>query len=94
MRQAAIGSASSRRRSFTISVSSWRLVAANPVIGPSPRAGNTKAVVRGCSSRITNAVLDAGYADKDWPLRHWRRDTLFSVAARRGWVAPDLEPLP
>jgi len=43
---------------------------------------------------ITNAVLDAGYADKDWPLHHWRRDTLFSVAARRGWVAPDLEPLP
>ena len=43
---------------------------------------------------LTNAVLDAGYADKDWPLRHWRRETLFSVAARKGWVAPDLEPLP
>jgi len=42
---------------------------------------------------LTNAVLDAGYADKDWLLRHWRRDTLFSVTARRGWVAPDLAPL-
>jgi hypothetical protein len=26
----------------------------------------------------------------DWLLAHWRRETLFSVAARRGWVAPDL----
>ena len=41
-----------------------------------------------------NAVLDAGYADKDWLLSHWRRETLFSVAARRGWVDPDLAPLP
>jgi hypothetical protein len=42
----------------------------------------------------TNAVLDAGYAQKDWLLRHWRRESLFSVTARRGWVPPDLEPLP
>ena len=26
----------------------------------------------------------------DWLLAHWRRETLFSVEARRGWVAPDL----
>lgn len=43
---------------------------------------------------LANLVLDAGFSDKDWPLRHWRRETLFSVAARRGWVAPDLAPLP
>jgi hypothetical protein len=42
----------------------------------------------------TNAVLDAGYAQKDWLLRHWRRETLFSVTARKSWVAPDLAPLP
>jgi hypothetical protein len=42
----------------------------------------------------TNVVLDAGYAQKDWLLRHWRRETLFSIAARRGWVEPDLAPLP
>ena len=41
-----------------------------------------------------NAVLDAGHADKDWLLSHWRRETLFSLAARRGWVDPDLAPLP
>lgn len=41
-----------------------------------------------------NAVLDAGHADKDWLLSHWRRETLFSLAARRGWVDPELAPLP
>ena len=30
----------------------------------------------------------------DWLLAHWRRETLFSVAARRGWVDPDRAPLP
>ena len=42
----------------------------------------------------THAVLEAGYANKDWLLAHWRRETLFSVTARREWVAPDLAPLP
>ncbi|MEM9039279.1 MAG: hypothetical protein AAGD33_05220 [Actinomycetota bacterium] len=28
------------------------------------------------------------------PLRHWSRDLLFSVGARRGWVEPDLAPVP
>ena len=40
-----------------------------------------------------NAVLDAGLDDKDWPLRFWRRETLFSVEARRGYVPPDLKSL-
>ena len=30
---------------------------------------------------------------KDWPLTYWSRDRLMSVAARRGWVEPDLRPL-
>jgi len=30
----------------------------------------------------------------DWLFAYWRRDTLFSVAARRYWVEPDLAPLP
>ncbi len=41
-----------------------------------------------------NALLASPLGDKDWPLTYWSRDTLFSVAARRGWVAPDLRPLP
>ena len=26
----------------------------------------------------------------DWPLAYWSRERLFSVAARRAWVDPDL----
>jgi hypothetical protein len=32
--------------------------------------------------------------DKSLPYRHYRRETLFSPAARDGWVMPDLLPLP
>ena len=30
----------------------------------------------------------------DWLLSHWRRETLFSAAARKAWVEPDITPLP
>lgn len=41
------------------------------------------------------AALVAGPLGRsDWILRHWSRERLFSVDARRGWVEPDLEPLP
>ena len=29
-----------------------------------------------------------------WILDYWTKDVLFSVDARRGWVEPDLQPLP
>ncbi len=32
--------------------------------------------------------------DKNLPLRHYRQETLTGPAARAGWVAPDLAPLP
>jgi hypothetical protein len=41
-----------------------------------------------------NALLSSPIGARDWPLRFWSRDLLFSVAARRGWVEPDLAPLP
>jgi len=40
-----------------------------------------------------NALLASAIAPRDWPLRHYSRERLFSVAARRGWVEPDLAPL-
>ena len=40
------------------------------------------------------AILADPSTSREAPLRHWRRETLFSVAARRGFVAPDLVPLP
>jgi len=38
-------------------------------------------------------LLATPMCDKDWPLTFWSRERLFSVAARRGWVEPDLKPL-
>ena len=34
----------------------------------------------------------AALGDRELPLRHYSRERLFSTAARRGWVAPDLRP--
>ena len=45
-------------------------------------------------SHILAGLLAGELGRSDWPLAYWRRDTLFSVAARRGWVAPDLGDLP
>lgn len=41
-----------------------------------------------------NALLGSELGRRDWPLRHYTASRLFSVAARRGFVAPDLAPLP
>jgi len=40
-----------------------------------------------------NALLRSPIGARDWPLRFYSREVLFSVAARRSWVAPDLTPL-
>lgn len=37
-----------------------------------------------------NALLASEMAPRDWPLRFYSRERLFSVSARRGWVEPDL----
>jgi len=41
-----------------------------------------------------NALLAAPEGQRDWPLHFYSRALLFSVAARRAVVAPDLRPLP
>jgi hypothetical protein len=40
------------------------------------------------------ALLASPLAARDVMARHYSKPLLFSVAARRGWVEPDLEPLP
>lgn len=40
-----------------------------------------------------NALLASPLGAKDWIARHWTRERLFSVEARRTWVPPDLAPL-
>jgi hypothetical protein len=43
---------------------------------------------------VTNALIASPLGRSDWLLAHWSRERLFSVAARREWVEPDLAPLP
>ncbi len=40
------------------------------------------------------AFLKGPCGRSDWLLRHWSRERLFSTAARRSWIDPDLAPLP
>jgi hypothetical protein len=41
-----------------------------------------------------NALMASPLGRSNWPLDYWSRALLFSVEARRGWVEPDLNPLP
>lgn len=41
-----------------------------------------------------NAMLRSDVGRRDWPLRFYSRDLLFSIAARRRFVDPNLAPLP
>ena len=41
-----------------------------------------------------NDLLCSPIGRRDWPLRYWTKQRLFSVEARRGWVEPDRAPLP
>lgn len=43
---------------------------------------------------VWQQLLESPYGRSDWPLSYWSRALLFSTAARRGWVDPDLRPLP
>lgn len=44
-------------------------------------------------SDVLAALMAGPCGQSGWLLVHWRRETLFSVEARRGWVPPDLAPL-
>lgn len=41
-----------------------------------------------------NELLASRFGRSDWLLAHWSRPVLFSVAARRAWIEPDVKPLP
>jgi hypothetical protein len=43
---------------------------------------------------VLRHLMASAQGDPGWLLSYWRRDTLFSVAARRDWVEPDLAALP
>lgn len=41
-----------------------------------------------------NALLASPFGRRDWPLQHYSHERLFSVAARREFIEPDIAPLP
>jgi len=43
---------------------------------------------------VCNTLMESGFGRSDWLLAYWTKERLFSVEARRGWVEPDLKPLP
>lgn len=43
---------------------------------------------------VLEGLLHSPLGGPDWILEYWSRDRLFSVAARRTWLPPDLKPLP
>jgi len=57
------------------------------------RAALARSEGRGLCERV-NALLLAPEGRRDWPLRFYSRERLFSVEARLGWVEPDLAALP
>lgn len=57
------------------------------------RAALARSEGRDLAERV-NALLLADEGRRDWPLRFYSRDRLFSVEARRRWIDPDLLNLP
>lgn len=43
---------------------------------------------------VLERLMGGPYGRSDWIFGYWSREELFSVAARRDWVPPDLKPLP
>lgn len=43
---------------------------------------------------VLEELLASPLGRSDWLLTYWSRSVLFSVAARKAWVEPDLRPLP
>ena len=41
-----------------------------------------------------NGLLEAPEGKRDWPLRFFSAELLFSREARLGWIDPDVAPLP
>jgi hypothetical protein len=45
-------------------------------------------------SDVLAALMAREFGKSGWLLAYWRKVTLFSVEARRNWVAPDIQQLP
>ncbi|WGM38031.1 hypothetical protein [Caulobacter sp. NIBR1757] len=56
------------------------------------RAVRTAVAEGGTPVEVLRRLLQS-HGRSDWLLKHWSRERLFSVEARRRWLEPDLAPL-
>lgn len=56
------------------------------------RASLARSEGRALVERV-NALLEAPEGRRDWPLRFYSRERLFSKEARLGWMEPDLKTI-
>ncbi len=54
----------------------------------------TLASLRASLHAALEGLLLSPFGRSDWLLTYWTRPVLFSVAARRAWIEPDVKPLP
>jgi hypothetical protein len=45
-------------------------------------------------AEVLSELLASPFGSSNWLLAYYSRDRLFSIEARRGWIEPDLSPLP
>jgi len=60
------------------------------------RAARAWLVSRPCVAlyEALQELLASEYGRPEWLLAYWSKSVLFSAAARKAWVEPDLQPLP
>lgn len=44
-------------------------------------------------SELCNKFINSDYSLTDYPLKYYKRETLFSIDARKSWQDPDLRPM-
>ncbi len=82
---AATGGVNSDTEGYHETITLASLRAARAVLAARPHASLAQAL---------GDLMAGPLGRSDWLLAHWSKDRLFSVAARRAWVEPDLQPLP
>jgi hypothetical protein len=81
-----VGGVNSDTAGYHETITQASLRAARAVLAELPDAVTPEAALA--------ALMDSPMGGKDWLFTHWSRERLMSVEARRGWVEPDLMPLP
>ena len=82
-----VGGVNSDRAGYHETITLASLRAARAVLADLPNGATSPA-------EAFAALMASPMADKEWLFAHWSRERLMSTQARRGWVEPDLTPLP